>query len=151
MSLASAPTLWKRSSPYLLAGVLTSTSVVHFVAPQTFTAIVPRFLGSPKAWVYGSGVAEGACAAGLFLRSTRGRAGLATAALFVLVFPANVQMALDSGGGHTDFAHRPAVAWGRLPAQVPLVLWALGIARRTGSPLPSRSAPRLRRRARATR
>ena len=135
MSLASAPTLWKRTSPYLLAGVIGGSSVIHFVRPETFESIVPRFLGDPRAWVYASGVAESACAAGLLLRTTRGRAGLATAALFVLVFPANVQMALDSGGVNPDLAHNPVVAWGRLPLQIPLVIWALGVARRSGSPL----------------
>lgn len=138
MSLAAAPTLWKRTSPYLLAGLVGGSSLIHFVAPSTFTGIVPRFLGDPKAWVYGSGVLESVCAAGLLIRSTRGRAGLATATLFVLVFPANLQMALDSGGAHTDLAHNPAIAWGRLPLQIPLIVWALGIARRSGSPLPRR-------------
>ena len=44
--------------------------------------------------------------------------------LFVAVFPANVQMALDAHGlaGRT-------LAYARLPLQVPLVLWALRVRR----------------------
>lgn len=144
MSLASAPTLWKRTAPYLLAGLIGGSSVIHYVRPETFEGIVPSFLGDPRTWVYVSGVAETACAAALVYRPTRGRAGLATALLFVLVFPANLQMALDSvgsgagSGSHTGLAYNPVVAFGRLPLQIPLVFWALGIARRSGSPLPRR-------------
>jgi uncharacterized membrane protein len=45
-------------------------------------------------------------------------------ALLAAVFPANVQMALDAGSGRNPGpADKPAVAWGRLPLQVPMV-WA---------------------------
>ncbi|WTX68871.1 hypothetical protein OG788_04920 [Streptomyces sp. NBC_00647] len=87
----------------------------------------PRALpGAPRTWTYASGVAELALAAGVALPSTRRVAALATAAFFVGVFPANVQMAVD-------WRHRPAplkaAALARLPLQVPLVLWARGVAR----------------------
>jgi uncharacterized membrane protein len=42
------------------------------------------------------------------------------------VFPANVSMALH--WNRKDPLYR-AIGWGRLPLQVPLVLWALRIAR----------------------
>ncbi|AKZ53905.1 putative membrane protein [Streptomyces ambofaciens ATCC 23877] len=114
-------------SPLLLAGLLATAGAAHFARPRTFDAIVPRSLpGSPRAWTYASGVAELALAAGLALPRTRKAAALATAAFFVGVFPANVKMAVD-------WRHRPApqkaAAYGRLPVQVPLVLWARGVAR----------------------
>lgn len=114
-------------SPLLLAGLLAGMGVAHFAAPRTFDAIVPRALpGSPRTWTYVSGAAELALAAGVALPRTRRTAAVATGALFVGVFPANVQMALD-------WRHRPAplkaAAFGRLPLQVPLVLWARGVAR----------------------
>ena len=60
------------------------------------------------------------------LPRTRKAAALATAAFFVGVFPANVKMA-------ADWRHRPApqkaAAFGRLPLQIPLVLWARGVAK----------------------
>ncbi|MEV6182726.1 hypothetical protein ACIHAR_33710 [Streptomyces sp. NPDC052016] len=120
-------------SPLLLAGLLAGMGVAHFAAPRTFDAIIPRALpGSPRTWTYASGVAELALAAGVALPRTRKAAALATGAFFVGVFPANVQMALD-------WRHRPAplkaAAFGRLPLQVPLVLWArsvAGAARRGG-------------------
>lgn len=108
-----------------LAGVLTSSGVLHFVRPAPFVSIVPRSLPHPKALVAASGVAELACAALLVRRPTRRIAGLLTAATFVAVFPANVSMALRSG-------RRPpwyrVIAWLRLPGQLPLVAWALRVA-----------------------
>ncbi|MEU7057936.1 hypothetical protein [Streptomyces sp. NPDC046197] len=114
-------------SPLLLAGLLATVGAAHFATPRQFDAIVPRALpGSARKWTYASGAAELALAAGLALPRTRRTAALATAAFFVGVFPANVKMAVD-------WRHRPApqkaAALGRLPLQVPLVLWARGVAR----------------------
>ncbi|MGW7267722.1 DoxX family protein [Streptomyces sp. NPDC054842] len=114
-------------SPLLLAGLLASAGVVHFVAPRSFDATIPRALpGAPRTWTYASGVVELALAAGVAVPRTRRAAALATAAFFVGVFPANVQMAVD-------WRHRPAplrtAALARLPLQVPLVLWARGVAK----------------------
>ncbi|WP_077797426.1 DoxX family protein [Streptomyces sp. JHA26] len=114
-------------SPLLLAGLLATAGVAHFARPRPFDATVPRSLpGTPRAWTYASGVAELALAAGLAVPRTRKAAALATAAFFVGVFPANVKMAVDR-------RHRPALqkaaAYGRLPVQLPLVLWARSVAK----------------------
>ncbi|MFE2283363.1 hypothetical protein ACFXDJ_04220 [Streptomyces sp. NPDC059443] len=115
------------SSPLLLAGLLATAGVAHAVIPKQFDAIVPRSLpGSPRAWTYASGVAELALAAGVAHPRTRRVAAMATAAFFVGVFPANVKMAADAR--HRSPALR-AVAVGRLPLQVPLVMWARGVSR----------------------
>ncbi|GAA1970942.1 membrane protein [Isoptericola halotolerans] len=119
--------------PHVLAGslaaTLTATGILHLWRPRPFEALIPPALGSPRAWVYGSGVAELACAAAVAVPATRRVGGLATAALFVGVFPGNVKMALDSRPGVRSWARRPLVAWGRLPLQVPLVAWAWRVAR----------------------
>ncbi|WP_460072266.1 DoxX family protein [Streptomyces sp. YKOK-I1] len=116
-------------SPLLLAGLLATAGVAHFAAPRSFDATIPRALpGSPRAWTYGSGVAELALAAGLALPRTRRAAALASAAFFVGVFPANVKMALDWRDRPTPLK---AAAFGRLPLQVPLVLWARSVANGT--------------------
>ncbi|ARP73643.1 hypothetical protein LK07_32075 [Streptomyces pluripotens] len=114
-------------SPLLLAGLLAAAGAAHFTAPRQFDAIVPRALpGSPRTWTYASGIAELALAAGIAAPRTRATAAKAAAAFFVGVFPANVRMAVD-------WRHRPAplrtAALARLPLQVPLVLWARGVAR----------------------
>lgn len=115
---------------YLLAALLLTTGLLHFLTPSGFETIVPRALGSRAFWVYLSGAAELGCAAALAVPATRRLGGYATAILFVAVFPANVQMALDADAHSHDLLRNPAVAYGRLPLQIPLILWALYIARR---------------------
>ncbi|MCW7941245.1 membrane protein [Streptomyces hygroscopicus] len=115
-------------SPLLLAGLLAAAGVGHLVAPRPFDAIIPRCLpGRARTWTRASGVVELALAAGVALPRTRRAAARATSAFFVGVFPAHVQMAVD-------WRHRPAplraAALARLPLQVPLVLWANGVAKK---------------------
>ena len=110
-----------------LAGMLAATGVLHFVAPEPFDTIVPHALPGPRRrWTYLSGVVELGVAAAVAAPCTRRCGGLAAAALFVAVFPANVQMALA-------WRDRPlpyrAAAWARLPLQVPLIAWALRASR----------------------
>lgn len=112
-----------------LAALLAVTGTLHLVRPRPFAAIVPRRLGDPTPWVYGSGAAELACAAALAVPATRRAGALATAALFVAVYPANVQMAATALRSSRATPAYRAVALGRLPLQVPLVLWALRVAR----------------------
>ncbi|GAA2612194.1 DoxX family protein [Paractinoplanes durhamensis] len=110
-----------------LAGMLAAMGTLHFVAPKPFDSIVPRQLpGSPRTWTYVSGVAELAVAAAVAYPPTRRAGALAAAALFVGVFPANVKMAVD--WRHASPAKR-AIAFGRLPLQLPLIAWARRVAR----------------------
>ncbi|PPF78793.1 hypothetical protein C5B96_14105 [Subtercola sp. Z020] len=113
-------------SSTLLAGIVLGSGVLHFLRPAAYAGIVPaRLPGRGRDWVYASGVAELLVGAGLLNPATRRASALAAAALFVAVFPANVKMFQD--------ARQPAVkriAAARLPLQVPLVVWALRLARR---------------------
>ena len=111
-----------------LAGLLATSGVLHFLAPKPFDAIVPRSLpGRPRTWTLLSGAAELAVAAAVAHPRSRRLGGLAAAGLFAAVFPANVKMAVD----WQDAAPiRRAIAYGRLPLQIPLVLWGLRVARR---------------------
>jgi uncharacterized membrane protein len=110
-----------------LAGLLFVSATAHFAAPRPFDSIVPHALpGRARWWTYVSGAAELAVATAVAVPATR-RVGAACAAgLFAAVLPANVQMAVD-------WRERPlplrAVAYGRLPLQVPLVLWARRVHR----------------------
>jgi uncharacterized membrane protein len=117
-----------------LAGLLGASGTIHLARPTVFEPLIPGPLGSPRAWVYASGVAELACAAALGAPRTRRAGGWAAAALFVAVFPGNVKMALDSNPGARSWARKPAVGWGRLPLQVPLVAAAWAVARRDSAP-----------------
>jgi len=108
----------------VLFGVLGS---LHFVKPEPFEQIVPRALPRKKELVYASGVAELACAAGLLHPRTRRAAGLVSAGLLVAIFPANVQMAMDLNRKGSPTAR--AIAFARLPLQLPLIRAALRASR----------------------
>jgi uncharacterized membrane protein len=112
-------------SAYALATLLAVAATTHFALPGPYDAIVPRLLPGPaRAWTLASGVAELGCALAIAEPRTRRLGATAAAILFVAVFPANVQMAIDWGS-------RPLtdrlVAYGRLPLQIPLVIWALRV------------------------
>ena len=109
-----------------LAGLLAATGLTHFVRPGLFAAMVPPVLGDPYRWVYASGAAELACAIALLPERTRRIAGWGSAVLFVAVFPANVQMALDTRDGSAGLQ---VISYARLPLQLHLVIWAVAVAR----------------------
>ena len=116
----------------VLLGILATAGVAHFVVPKGFDSTVPRALpGSARFWTYISGVAELAVAIAVARPTTRRVGALAAAALFVAVFPANIQMAID-------FSDRPLgqrlLAYGRLPLQIPLVWLAITVMRRAQRP-----------------
>lgn len=111
-----------------LAALLGVAGTLHLVRPRPFDHLIPRRLGRPRPWVLASGVAELACAAALAHPSTRRPGAWASAALLVAVFPGNVTMAVRSRRGR-HWSRHPVIAWGRLPLQVPLVLWAVRVAR----------------------
>ncbi len=108
---------------YGLAALLAGAGLLHFTIPEFYERLIPELLGSARAWVYGSGIAELAAAAGVAVRRTRYAGAWAAAALFVLVFPGNVYMAIHPG----DTPRWAAIA--RLPLQIPLVYWAVTVAR----------------------
>lgn len=108
-----------------LAGLLLCTGGAHLVRPHTFDAALPPWLpGTKRAWALGSGVAELVCAGLVAVPQTRRLGGWACAWLFVAVFPGNVHMARTAPTPRAQ-----AVTLARLPLQVPLVLWALRVAR----------------------
>jgi uncharacterized membrane protein len=117
---------WAAASPYLLAALLTVTGTLHFVFPKALVPLVPPQLPAPEALVYASGAAELACAAGLAMPRTRRLAAWATVLLFLSVFPGNIQMALDASDRSATYR---ALTYARLPLQVPLVVWAIYVAR----------------------
>ena len=109
-----------------LALLLAVAGGSHFAVPRVYDPIVPRVLpGRPRTWTYLSGAAELAVAAAVAHPRTRRAGGLAAAALFAAVFPANLKMA-------RDWRRRPpayrAAAVARLPMQAPLIWWALRVA-----------------------
>lgn len=116
-----------RRSRRVLSALLLVMGVLHFVVPSRFDALIPGFLGSPRPWVLGSGVAELATGGLLASHRTRRIGGWVAALTFVAVFPGNIKMAIDAGN---PMASPSAFAvWLRLPLQIPLVLWARSLTR----------------------
>ncbi|NMO02195.1 hypothetical protein HH308_13335 [Gordonia sp. TBRC 11910] len=101
--------------------------VLHFVAPKPFDAIIPDEIPADKRTLtYASGAAELTIGAGLLVPRTRRWSAAAAAALFVAVFPANVNTI-------RLWQNKPAwlksLAWARLPLQIPMVVAAIKVYR----------------------
>ena len=109
-----------------LAALLIGMGTLHVVTPAPFERLVPHWLGSSSAWVLATGLAEIASGAALLPAATRRVGAWAAASTLVIVFPGNVQMAVDAGAPVTPIA---AALWLRLPLQPPLIAWPLRHAR----------------------
>ena len=107
----------------LLAALMIFAGVMHFVSPRGFIRIVPRWLPAPAALVAISGACEILGGLGLLVPATRRWAAWGLMALFVAIFPANVNMAVH----RLPFGKVPVpdwALWARLPLQAVLVAWA---------------------------
>ncbi len=109
---------------WLLATSMVAVGVLHFVVPDVFASIVPRFLPAPVALVLISGVFEVLGGVGLLVPRVRRPASLGLVALYVAVFPANLNMAL-TGAAPPGVHLSPVGLWLRLPFQAVLIVWAL--------------------------
>ncbi len=125
---------------WLLALAMMSVGVLHFVDPAPFVRIVPAQLPAAELLVYLSGVFEILLGGALLVPRARPWAGLGLAALYVAVFPANVNMAVN----HLDLdpAHPlPSwAAWARLPFQALFIAWALWVRKEPAAPAPRASS-----------
>lgn len=110
----------------LLAAAMIGVGVMHFTREPFFTRIVPAWLPAPRFLVYLSGVFEVALGAGLLWPRARKLCGLGLVALYVAVFPANVNMVVHPELGGTV----PVWAlWLRLPLQLVLIGLAYWVSR----------------------
>jgi uncharacterized membrane protein len=107
--------------------------VLHFVAENFFTQIVPPQLPFPRLLVWISGIAEMGLALGLIPERTRSWAGYGLVALFIAVFPANIYMAVSNVQLHDmpPWFHQPSPTglWLRLPLQFVFIAWAWWVSR----------------------
>jgi uncharacterized membrane protein len=120
--------LVKTALRWLLTAFMVAAGANHFVNPAPYLAMMPDVLPAHLALVYISGVAEIAGGLGLILPATRRLAAWGLVLLFVAVFPANINMAVNE----LPLGSRqlPAWAlWGRLPLQLVLVAWAYWFTR----------------------
>lgn len=116
-----------QTAAYRIAALLLGVGTVHFLAPKPFDDIIPAELpGSPRFYTYVSGVAEVVIGALLLVPRTRRSAALAAAALFVAVFPGNLNII-------RLWWDKPwpmrVIAIARLPLQIPMIAEALKVRR----------------------
>ena len=110
-----------------MAGMLTAVGALHFAAPQPFDTIVPAELpGSARFYTNASGVAELGTAALLAVPQTRRLGATVAIALFLAVFPANVNM-VRLWWGKPWPMRLAAIA--RLPLQIPMIVLANRVRR----------------------
>lgn len=115
----------RRTATFLVV-LLGGAGVLHLVRPEPFDSIVPPVLPGPaRSYALASGAAELAVAGLLAVPRTRRLGGQAATALFIAVFPANVQMAYDWRRARP---RTRVIAWGRLPLQAALIAQARHVA-----------------------
>ncbi|MBW4474648.1 MAG: DoxX family protein [Stenomitos rutilans HA7619-LM2] len=107
----------------VLAISIITVGIIHFAKPTPFVKIVPPQLPHPLELVYISGFFEILGGIGLLIPLVSVAAAWGLIALFIAVFPANINMAINNIKleGIPD---NPALYWARLPLQAVLIAWA---------------------------
>lgn len=107
----------------VLAVCIIVVGITHFIRPEQYARIVPPELPAPIALVYISGVFEILGGIGLMIPFVSVAAAWGLIALFIAVFPANINQALHSIPIE-GIPHHPVLYWVRLPFQAVLIAWA---------------------------
>ena len=84
--------LWR----VILAVAISTVGVLHFLVPVPFIRIVPPQLPYPEALVYISGFFEILGGIGLLIPKVSRAAAWGLIALFIAVFPANINQAVNN-------------------------------------------------------
>lgn len=108
---------------WVLGLAMVGIGVTHFTAPRGFVKIVPKWLPAPGALVAISGVFEILGGVGLLIPATQVFSAWGLIALYIAVFPANVNMAVNQ----LQVSKKPIpvwTMWARLPLQAVLIWWA---------------------------
>lgn len=107
----------------VLAISLIIVGFTHFIRPEQYARIVPPELPYPVGLVYISGIFEILGGIGLLIPVISVAAAWGIIALFIAVFPANINQAIHSIPIE-GIPHDPLLYWVRLPFQAVLIAWA---------------------------
>jgi uncharacterized membrane protein len=123
MSLVTNSNQRKETLRGVLAVAIIIVGITHFTAPVEYVKIVPPQLPKPLELVYISGFFEILGGIGLLIPIVSVAAAWGLIALFIAVFPANINQAINSIPiqGIPDI---PTLYWVRLPFQAVLIAWA---------------------------
>ncbi len=135
-----AETNLKRAIRLFIAVSMVVVGVLHFVRPSGFVRIVPSFLPAPLLLVHVSGFFEILGGLGLLVGRVHRAAAFGLIALFIAVFPANINMAVSDiqpEGGHLP----AALLWLRLPFQAVFIAIAWWLSRSPVAPVAAPGPP----------
>ncbi len=120
----------KAAARGLLAVLMVGVGLTHFAAPRSFLQIMPGFIPASlhALLVQVSGACEIAGGIGILLPPVRSLAGWGLVALYLAVFPANVNMAIHRIP-MGDAVWPVWALWARLPLQFVLIYWAWWVSR----------------------
>jgi uncharacterized membrane protein len=107
----------------LLSAFIIVAGVLHFVKPEPFVRIVPSQLPYPLEIVYISGFFEILGGVGLLIPPVSQSAAWGLIALFIAVFPANINQAVNNIALE-GIPHNQLLYYARLPFQAVLIAWA---------------------------
>lgn len=113
----------KETLRIFLSLALIVVGITHFIRPDQYARIVPPQLPYPFQLVYISGVFEILGGIGLLIPSISVIAAWGLIILFIAVFPANINQAINSIPIE-GIPHHPLLYWFRLPFQAVLIAWA---------------------------
>lgn len=122
----------ERLSLYGLAAAMVAIGITHFVRPEPFVEIMPAFLPAPLLLVYVSGAFEILGGIGLLVPRSRRFAAWGLIALYIAVFPANINMAIHDITPTGTPALPTWALWARLPLQLVLIALAYRFTRPHG-------------------
>lgn len=109
----------------ILSVAIVIVGFIHFAVPEPFVKIMPPQLPAPLALVYISGFFEILGGIGLLVPRVSRAAAWGLIALFIAVFPANINMAVNHIKIETiPYSDSPVFQAVRLPLQAVLIAWA---------------------------
>jgi uncharacterized membrane protein len=108
---------------FILAALFLITGILHFVKPNFFIGIMPDYIPYHLTMVYVSGAVEIIGGLGMLFEKTQVWAGWGLILLLIAVFPANINMTIDSiqRSGYSSLFTIGTIL--RLPLQFVFIYW----------------------------
>ncbi|WP_236634840.1 DoxX family protein [Alteribacter lacisalsi] len=113
--------------------LLFAAGVLHFVHERSFRRIVPKQLPFRRAIVLVSGAFEILFSILLWVKKGQRLTSKLLAIFMIVVFPANIYMAVKKISFIPGKTTNPLILRLRLPLQIPLILGALALGKKKGN------------------
>jgi len=117
----------KKISAIIIGTVFILAGINHFYMPEVYLTIMPPVLPAPELLNYLSGIAEIILGIMMLIPKTRVMAAWGLILLLIVVFPANIYMAMEAG---KSIDVPVWIAYTRLPFQFLFIYWVYFQTRR---------------------